>query len=105
MDDLLEELTDVHRFATRQFPSESIWMQSMPGHLPADDQIPIATYGKSNSGMLRHVYRRGLAERYGRTMQCIAGLHYNFSLPDSLWQVLDLEGTTETERQSVGYMG
>ncbi len=105
VDDLLEELTDVHRFATRQFPSESIWMQSMPGHLPADDQIPIATYGKSNSGMLRHVYRRGLAERYGRTMQCIAGLHYNFSLPDSLWQVLDLEGTTETERQSVGYMG
>src|SRR5690606_23263186 len=91
IDDLLEELTYVHRFATRQFPSENLWMQSMPGHLPPDSQIPIATYGKSNSGMLRHVYRRGLAERYGRAMQCISGLHYNFSLPDSLWPLLDLE--------------
>jgi glutamate--cysteine ligase len=24
--------------------------------------------------------------RYGKVMQCIAGLHYNFSLPDPLWQ-------------------
>jgi glutamate--cysteine ligase len=33
--------------------------------------------------MLKHVYRRGLALRYGKAMQCIAGIHYNYSLPSS----------------------
>lgn len=58
---------------------ELIWNQSMPATLPAEADIPIAWYGTSNTGMLKHVYRRGLAERYGKTMQCIAGVHYNFA--------------------------
>ncbi len=60
----------------------------MPGHLPKEEQIPIGQYGTSNAGLLKYVYRKGLSVRYGRTMQCIAGIHYNFSLPDSIWTLL-----------------
>ncbi len=55
--------------------------------------------------MLKHVYRRGLAERYGKTMQCIAGVHYNFSLPEDLWSVLDTQPGSAQDRRSRGYIG
>jgi glutamate--cysteine ligase len=60
---------------------ELLWSQSMPCDLPPEEDIEIAWYGSSNIGMLKHVYRRGLALRYGKAMQCIAGIHYNYSLP------------------------
>jgi len=53
----------------------------MPCNLPADDAIPIGRYGSSNVGRAKSVYRTGLAHRYGRRMQMISGIHYNFSLP------------------------
>ena len=101
---LLEQLNKVHRFVLQSVPQESIWMQSMPCHLPSEENIPIGEYGTSNSGMLRHVYRQGLAQRYGRKMQCISGLHYNFSLPESLWPLLNFPGETQQEQQTNGYM-
>ena len=79
----------------------------MPGLLPADDQIPIANYGTSNIGRLKTVYRRGLAYRYGRTMQCIAGIHYNYSLHEEVWRRLhaDEESTaTLVDYQSERYL-
>jgi len=101
---LLEELEETHRFVAQNLRDELIWNQSMPAHLPAEAEIPIAWYGTSNTGMLKHVYRRGLAERYGRTMQCIAGVHYNFSVPDEMWSVLGMKGTSPTDQRSRGYM-
>src|SRR3546814_5261003 len=77
----------------------------MPASLPAEADIPIAWYGTSNTGMLKHVYRRGLAERYGKAMQCIAGVHYNFSLPDALWDALDPDTDGTQQRRSRGYIG
>src|SRR5690606_4966686 len=41
---------------------------------------------------------------YGKAMQCIAGVHYNFSLPDTLWDVLGVEGTTPEDKRSRGYL-
>ena len=35
---------------------------------------------------MKTIYRMGLAHRYGRRMQTISGIHYNFSLPDSAWR-------------------
>jgi glutamate--cysteine ligase len=84
----LKKLDDSHRFAYSQLGSELLWSQSMPGNLPDESEIQIGWYGHSHIGMLKHVYRRGLALRYGKTMQCIAGIHYNFSLAEPLWQVL-----------------
>jgi glutamate--cysteine ligase len=53
----------------------------MPCNLPADETIPIGRYGSSNVGRAKSVYRMGLAHRYGRRMQTISGIHYNWSIP------------------------
>lgn len=84
----LTELDAIHRFAYSKLGDELLWSQSMPCRLPEEEKIPIAWFGTSHIGMLKHVYRRGLALRYGKAMQCIAGIHYNFSLAEDLWRVL-----------------
>lgn len=109
-DAVASELDSVHRLAVAGLGNELLWNHSMPALLPAEADIPIAWYGDSNTGMLKHVYRRGLAVRYGKMMQCIAGLHYNFSLPDKLWQNPDLfpdpagQALSPIDKQSEGYV-
>ena len=65
-----------------------IWALSMPCLIRSESDIPLARYGSSNVGLMKTAYRRGLGYRYGRYMQAIAGIHFNFSLPDSFWRVL-----------------
>lgn len=77
----LEELTQVHQFVYRSIGDEMLWVSSMPCILPADETIPIGRYGPSNVGRAKSVYRMGLAHRYGRRMQTISGIHYNWSMP------------------------
>lgn len=104
---VLESLEQTHRFVYSKLGDEYLWSPSMPCTLPAEEDIPIAEYGSSNIGKLKHVYRKGLALRYGRTMQCIAGIHYNFSLPEALWPLLRAaEGGGEPDRdyQSSAYI-
>ena len=98
----LDELRDIHAFTASQLHDELLWSPSMPGLLPDEAQIPIARYGQSNQGRLKYVYRQGLAVRYGKTMQCIAGIHYNFSLPPALWALL--YGEQEAAAGSLGYI-
>ena len=78
----LEELTHIHQVVYRHIGEEVLWCASMPCNLPAENLIPIGRYGTSNVGRAKTVYRLGLAHRYGRKMQAISGIHYNFSLPD-----------------------
>jgi glutamate--cysteine ligase len=87
---LLQQLDDIHRFTYQELAKndERLWPASMPSHLPADADIPVARYGSSNSGTMKTIYRVGLGHRYGRSMQTIAGVHYNFSLPDDFWREL-----------------
>ncbi len=84
----LSELDDIHQVVYRHIGEELLWCGSMPCSLPDDDRIPIGQYGSSNIGRAKTVYRNGLANRYGRRMQTISGLHYNFSLPDAAWPLL-----------------
>ena len=100
---LIGELTDTHAFVALRNPDEPVWNQSMPAHLPPEADIPVAWYGTSNTGTLKHVYRQGLAWRYGKVMQCIAGVHYNFSLPETVWDSL-ADGATPQDRRNTGYM-
>jgi glutamate--cysteine ligase len=58
-----------------------LWVGSMPCGLPADENIPIGVYGTSNVARAKSIYRMGLGHRYGRRMQTISGIHYNWSLP------------------------
>ena len=77
----LEELQQIHQVVYRHIGEEVMWAGSMPCNLPSDHLIPIGRYGTSNVGRAKTVYRLGLAHRYGRRMQAISGIHYNFSLP------------------------
>ena len=77
----LDELTQLQQVTTRALGDEMLWASSMPCGLPEDGTIPIGQYGTSNIGRSKSVYRVGLGHRYGRRMQTISGIHYNWSLP------------------------
>lgn len=106
IEQVLSELHDMHCFTYHQINEELLWASSMPCQLGADDKIPVAEYGNSNIGIMKRVYRLGLGHRYGRAMQTIAGIHYNFSVPDELWLELQRQQqNTQTLRdfKSDGY--
>jgi len=81
VDRTLEELTHIHQVVYRAIGDEVLWCASMPCNLPPDEEIPLGHYGKSNVGRAKTVYRMGLGHRYGRRMQTISGIHYNWSIP------------------------
>jgi len=84
----LAALEQIHRFTYGVLDDELLWVNSMPCVLGRDEDIPVARYGNSNIGRMKTIYRIGLGHRYGRLMQTIAGIHYNWSLPDSTWEFL-----------------
>jgi glutamate--cysteine ligase len=108
IDGCLRELTEIHQVVYRALGDELLWCSSMPCRLPPDDLIPIGRYGSSNVGRAKTVYRNGLARRYGRRMQTISGIHYNFSLPEGAWPELQRadgrEGATADYRNDA-YFG
>ena len=77
----LAELTEIHQASYRAIGDEQLWVGSMPCGLPTDETIPLGMYGSSNVGRAKSVYRMGLGHRYGRRMQTISGIHYNWSMP------------------------
>ncbi|RZI58778.1 MAG: glutamate--cysteine ligase [Rubrivivax sp.] len=80
-EDCERQLTEIHQAVYRCLGNELMWASSMPCQLPADETIPIGRYGASNIGRAKSVYRMGLGHRYGRRMQTISGIHYNWSMP------------------------
>ena len=83
----LDFMQELHSFSASQLQNtgEYVWPASMPCYLDGEDDIRIADFGTSNTGKLKHTYRVGLAFRYGKIMQSIAGLHFNFSPQDDFW--------------------
>lgn len=84
VDACLDELQQIHQYVYRsmaELGDEMIWSSSMPCSLPTDETIPLGRYGSSHVGRSKSVYRMGLGHRYGRRMQTISGIHYNWSLP------------------------
>lgn len=86
--ELLQYLLDLHQFVYRHSGDQLLWATSMPCMIEGDDSIPIARYGRSNIGKMKEVYRLGLGYRYGRMMQAISGVHFNYSFPMHFWPVL-----------------
>lgn len=106
---MLNQLEVTHQFTARNLPkNEYLWPSSMPCILRDDEDIPIAQYGSSNVGMMKTIYRRGLGHRYGRKMQTIAGVHFNFSVPDAVWSQMRADDDSNLALQDYrtsGYMG
>lgn len=82
----LDFLLEIETFVYQHLDHELLWTTSMPCVLHGEDDIRIAEYGTSNAGLMKHVYRQGLAWRYGKTMQVIAGIHFNYSIAESFWK-------------------
>ncbi len=90
---VLDFLADIHTVVYRHLGDDLLWGTSMPCVLDGARNIPLARYGTSNAATMKTVYRRGLGNRYGRTMQLIAGVHFNFSFGDDFWRLYqDQEG-------------
>lgn len=83
VDDLHDHLLALHVFINKNIDEEIIWPFSIPPRIKDESKINIATYANNKAGHLKYVYRKGLAARYGKTMQCVSGIHFNFSLSDS----------------------
>ena len=109
-DQVLNELTIIHNYIYHHLPeNERFWPASMPCILRGQTNIPIANYGSSNLGVMKTVYRRGLANRYGSVMQAIAGIHFNYSFSLEFWQSYrGLISPTDTDSKGfmdIHYMG
>ena len=81
----LDFLDQLHRFVYSKIGDEILWVNSMPCAIADEMEVRIAEYGSSNTGRMKNIYRQGLWHRYGRKMQAIAGIHYNFSYPAEFW--------------------
>ena len=97
IESVLDFLRDSQVYVYKKLQQDEIlWATSMPCVVAGDSSIPIANYGSSNAGQMKSIYRRGLGHRYGRAMQVIAGVHFNYSLPESFWPIYkDLLGDSE----------
>jgi glutamate--cysteine ligase len=84
--ELLQYLLDLHQFVYRHLGDELLWATSMPCAIQRDEDIPLAQYGRSHVGRMKTVYRNGLGLRYGRMMQAISGVHFNYSFPLPFWE-------------------
>jgi len=100
--ELLQYLCDIHQFVYRHLGDELLWATSMPCALKGDASIPIAQYGASHVGRMKTIYRNGLGLRYGRVMQAISGVHYNYSFPAHFWPIL--QDLTRTRRGGADFI-
>lgn len=101
-------LQNLQTYVQSRIEAELLWAGSMPCILNGEASIPIARYGSSNRGQMKHLYRVGLGHRYGRIMQVIAGIHFNFSFVPEVWPVWGrsqgLGGLSQREQADIGYM-
>ncbi|SEO63067.1 glutamate-cysteine ligase [Amphibacillus marinus] len=86
----LRELAEIQAYAETEIGDELLWPFSMPPRLPDEEDIPIAVFPETDEGIQKEIYRRGLALRYGKRLQMISGIHYNFSFSQELIQYLYL---------------
>jgi len=105
---VIDFLEEIHGCVYRHIGNELLWCASMPCTIRDGTDIPLAYYGSSNIGRMKTIYRRGLAYRYGRFMQTIAGVHFNYSLENTFWQwFYQYLGSSESmsDFRSERYMG
>ena len=93
----MQEMEEIHCYVYQHLDNEILWPSSMPCMLKSEQRVPIAGYGNSNLGQYKKLYRRGLGVRYGRYMQTISGLHFNFSISPALWDTFaDVQSATNS---------
>jgi len=106
---LFAYLNDIHHYAAKNLENnETLWPISMPCFVDSEEDVVLGQYGSSNLGKMKTAYRQGLKNRYGSMMQVIAGVHYNFSLPEKFWSTWsEIQGVDlpANDLKSAGYLG
>ncbi|MGB0936463.1 MAG: glutamate--cysteine ligase [Colwellia sp.] len=103
----IAQLQDIQKYTFSVIGEELLWPMSMPCFVSDANSIPLANYGQSNIGKMKTVYRQGLKNRYGSMMQIIAGIHFNFSFPETFWeafQTLENNADNKTDYISDKYL-
>lgn len=104
----LKELNEIMSWSQQQLEDENLWPLSMPPDIDSEDEIPLARYGNSPEAHSKEIYRRGLATRYGKIIQIVSGVHYNFSCTEEFWDSVLPAGLSDNERIDTinnAYMG
>ena len=83
IDGAIAALTALHQRASRLLlhrdtGMEFLWPFSNPPRVTEDQDIPIAYGGQGGKGK----YRRYLAEKYGKRIMLLSGIHFNFAFPE-----------------------
>ena len=102
---VIDFLGDLHTWIYRRLDDELLWPGSMPCITKGETDIPLARFGSSNAGQMKTLYRRGLGHRYGRVMQMVTGVHYNYSFGEELWPALADAKRVRTDMRSEQYLG
>lgn len=108
VDEVIQSLDDIQNFVYRNLDNEILWATSMPCVVAGETSIPLAVYGSSNAAQMKTAYRHGLGLRYGRAMQVIAGVHFNYSFSGKFWQQYQqLSGNKDNQQDFITdqYMG
>ncbi len=106
--EVIQYLDDIQNFVYRNLDNEILWATSMPCVVEGETGIPLAKYGSSNAAQMKTAYRRGLGLRYGRSMQVIAGVHFNYSFSEAFWKQYQVLSNNSDDLQdfiSDQYMG
>jgi len=84
IEEVLDNLKELSAFTLQNISQDEIILNTSMPLLASEDDIKEADFGSSNSGMMKQTYRKGLSARYGKIMQIISGIHYNFSFDKEL---------------------
>lgn len=88
VEEVYDSLKEIEIEVEKGIGDELLWPLSMPPRLPDEKLIPIAKFSDSKEGRINETYRKGLALRYGKKMQMISGIHYNFSFSEEMLDFL-----------------
>lgn len=88
IEETYQSLKQISNEVKENIGDEMLWPLSMPPKLPDEELIPIASFNDTEEGRKKEEYRKNLAKRYGRKMQMISGIHYNFSFDGKLLSLL-----------------
>ncbi|WP_319371742.1 bifunctional glutamate--cysteine ligase GshA/glutathione synthetase GshB [uncultured Ilyobacter sp.] len=92
-------LENIHDIVSTSLKNEYLWPQSIPPILPEEDEIPIGVF-HGEEGKLNKEYRERLSKKYGKKLQLLSGIHYNFSFSDKFLEKLYDEISDNSEFQN-----
>lgn len=91
VDDVINELKNLHKMAYKRLGelktgSELIWCFSNPPLIDDENKIDVAQFSDEKKDKI--IYRKYLADKYGKRKMLLSGIHFNFSFPDNFINAL-----------------